>query len=45
MLIAVGEQAPDFELKDSSGDEFRLSDLQGLKRVMLVFYPKDMTSG
>ncbi len=45
MLISVGEQAPDFELEDSSGDVFRLSDVQGLKRVMLVFYPKDMTSG
>ncbi len=45
MPIAVGEQAPDFELKDSSGEVFRLADLYGLKRVMLVFYSKDMTSG
>ncbi|CAN5339571.1 hypothetical protein BH24CHL2_BH24CHL2_7940 [soil metagenome] len=45
MPIAVGELAPEFELKDSSGETFRLSDLQGIKRVMLVFYPKDMTSG
>lgn len=45
MLIAVGEAAPDFELKNSSGEPFRLSDLHGLKRVMLVFYPKDKTGG
>jgi peroxiredoxin len=45
MPIAVGEQAPDFELKNSSGEAFRLSDLHGVRRVMLVFYPKDMTSG
>jgi len=45
MLISVGEMAPDFELMNSTGELFRLSDLQGLKRVLLVFYPKDMSSG
>lgn len=45
MLIKAGETAPDFELKDSTGETFRLSDLQGFASVMLVFYPKDMTSG
>jgi peroxiredoxin len=45
MLIRAGEMAPDFELNDSSGASFRLSDLQGFVNVMLVFYPKDMTSG
>lgn len=45
MLIQVGEPAPDFELKDSSGEVFRLSDVQGFTNVLLVFYPKDMTSG
>lgn len=45
MLIKVGQPAPDFELKNSEGEMFRLSDLRGFTRVMLVFYPKDRTSG
>lgn len=45
MLIKTGETAPDFELKDSSGEEFRLSDMRGFSRMLLIFYPKDMTSG
>ncbi len=45
MLIQAGEQAPDFELKDSSGETFRLSDMRGFGNVLLIFYPKDMTSG
>ena len=45
MLIKAGEHAPDFELRTSAGEAFRLSDLQGFSNVMLVFYPKDMTSG
>jgi peroxiredoxin len=45
MLIKAGAVAPDFELKDSSGEVFRLSDMQGFATVMLVFYPKDRTSG
>jgi peroxiredoxin Q/BCP len=45
MLIDVGSDAPDFLLKTSSGEDFRLSDLQGNLRVMLVFYPKDFTPG
>lgn len=45
MLIRAGEMAPDFELEDSSGEVFRLSDMRGFSRMLLVFYPKDMTSG
>ena len=44
-LIEVGSDAPDFTLKTGSGDNFRLSDLRGQMRVMLVFYPKDFTPG
>lgn len=43
MLIEVGSKAPDFKVKTSTGEDFRLSDLQGMLRVMLVFYPKDFT--
>jgi peroxiredoxin Q/BCP len=38
----VGASAPDFTLKDGSGDEWRLSDNRG-KVVVLLFYPGDET--
>jgi peroxiredoxin Q/BCP len=43
-LPAVGSLAPDFELPADSGEKVRLSDLRG-QRVVVFFYPKDMTSG
>ena len=39
MSVEVGEQAPDFELKDQHGTPVRLSSFQGTKNVVLVFYP------
>ncbi len=39
MTIPVGEQAPDFELKDNHGAPVRLSDFRGQKHVVLLFYP------
>jgi mycoredoxin-dependent peroxiredoxin len=39
MAVEVGEQAPDFELKDQHGTPVRLSDFRGKKNVVLVFYP------
>jgi len=39
MAIEVGEQAPDFELKDQHGTPVRLSGFRGEKNVVLVFYP------
>jgi len=44
-LIEVGAEAPDFVLKNDEGQDFRLSDLRGQLRAMLVFYPKDFTPG
>ena len=41
---AVGSMAPDFALPSDDGHEIRLSDYRG-QRVVLYFYPKDMTSG
>ena len=43
-MLAVGTQAPDFTLPDQNGDMKSLSDYKGQK-VILYFYPKDMTSG
>jgi peroxiredoxin Q/BCP len=42
--LRVGDVAPDFELTSDTGDKVRLSDFRG-KKVVLYFYPKDMTSG
>jgi peroxiredoxin len=39
MAVNVGDQAPDFELKDQHGTPVRLSGLRGAKNVVLVFYP------
>ena len=37
-VIAAGEPAPDFTLRDHDGEDVSLSDYRG-KRVLLVFYP------
>jgi len=42
---AVGDDAPDFSVKGTNGDPISLKDFRGKKRVVLVFYPQDMTSG
>jgi peroxiredoxin len=39
MAVEIGEQAPDFELKDQHGTPVRLSAFRGSKNVVLVFYP------
>ena len=39
MSVEIGEQAPDFELKDQHGTPVRLSSFRGAKNVVLVFYP------
>jgi mycoredoxin-dependent peroxiredoxin len=41
MALSVGQPAPDFVLKDQTQQEVRLSDFQGKKNVVLVFYPLD----
>jgi len=38
-MVEVGDEAPDFELRDSSGQPVRLSDFRGKRNVTLVFYP------
>ncbi len=41
-MIAAGEPAPDFTLRDQDGETVSLSDFRG-RRVMLVFYPGDFS--
>ena len=43
-MIEVGKKAPAFSLPDSDGNIISLKDFLGQK-VILYFYPKDMTSG
>lgn len=43
-MLNIGDRAPNFTLKDKSGNEISLSDFIG-KRVVLYFYPKDNTPG
>lgn len=43
-LLAVGESAPDFDVRDHKGERVRLADLGG-KRFVLWFYPKADTPG
>jgi peroxiredoxin len=41
-MIAVGDQAPDFSLRNQDGEKVSLSDYRG-RKVMLVFYPGDFS--
>jgi peroxiredoxin Q/BCP len=43
-MLETGTKAPDFSLPDQNGEIRSLSDYKG-QRVILYFYPKDMTSG
>jgi peroxiredoxin Q/BCP len=44
MALIAGTKAPDFNIKDQDGKEIKLTDFKG-KKVILYFYPKDMTPG
>ena len=43
-MLEIGTKAPDFTLPDQNGVLRSLSDFRG-RKVVLYFYPKDMTSG
>ena len=43
-MLKAGDKAPEFKLKADNGETISLKDLKG-KKVVLYFYPKDMTSG
>lgn len=42
--VQIGQTVPDFTLPGSNGKDVSLSDFRG-KKVVLYFYPKDMTPG
>ncbi len=42
-MIAVGSDAPDFELRNHTGGAVRLSDFRGKKNVVLAFHPLAFT--
>ncbi len=44
-LIAVGQPAPSFTLKDDQGQDWSSRDHYGKNIVVLYFYPADMTGG
>lgn len=44
-MLAIGQDAPDFELRDERGKIVRLADFRGKSPVVLIFYPKDSTPG
>ena len=39
--IKVGDEAPDFTMKDQDQNDVKLSDFRGKKNVVLAFYPLD----
>lgn len=41
-MIAAGEPAPEFTLRDQTGEKVSLSDFRG-RKVLLVFYPLDFS--
>ncbi len=42
--LKQGDKAPDFSGKDQNGNNIKLADFAG-KKVILYFYPKDLTPG
>ncbi|MEJ2636371.1 MAG: redoxin domain-containing protein, partial [Calditrichia bacterium] len=44
MAVKVGDNAPDFQLKDQDGKIRSLDEFKG-KKIVLYFYPKDDTPG
>ncbi|MBR3260051.1 MAG: thioredoxin-dependent thiol peroxidase [Firmicutes bacterium] len=43
-MLEIGTKAPEFTLPDQNGDMRSLKEFRG-KKVVLYFYPKDMTAG
>ncbi len=44
-VLKVGDQAPDFTLKNQAGKEISLKDFLNKQNILLIFYPGDATPG
>ncbi len=44
MILQPGDKAPDFHANDENGNPVKLKDFKG-KKLVLYFYPRDMTPG
>jgi len=44
-MIVENQLAPEFSVQDQNGDMVNLSDFNGIKNVVIYFYPKDDTPG
>ncbi len=42
-MIAIGEKAPTFQLKDHLGRTIDMSQFTGKRHIMMLFYPLDFT--
>jgi peroxiredoxin Q/BCP len=43
-VVSVGRKVPDFSVPVTNGEKWKLSDAKG-EKVVIYFYPKDMTTG
>ena len=43
-MLSIGDEVPDFSLKDADGNMIKKSDFKG-KKYVVYFYPKDFTPG
>jgi peroxiredoxin len=43
--LKVGDEAPDFTLPSTGGQQVKLSDFRGKKNVVLAFFPAAFTGG
>ena len=43
MPVEIGQEAPDFTLKDQGGNDVTLSSFRGTQNVVIVFYPFTFT--
>jgi thioredoxin-dependent peroxiredoxin len=44
-VLRVGDPAPDLALDGTGGAKIHLADYRGKDRVVLAFYPKDLSGG
>ena len=43
--LKIGDEAPDFTLKDTNNKDVKLSEFRGKKNVVLAFFPAAFTGG